>query len=91
MRGYYEGRYRDKCASDMAVELRQHIYRRSGIAVWGGVGSIYHKLSDIRFDRLLPEYGIGYRWEFKKNANVRVDIGFGKHSSGFMFGLNEAF
>ncbi len=66
MRGYYEGRYRDKCASDMAVELRQHIYRRSGIAVWGGVGSIYHKLSDIRFDRLLPEYGIGYRWEFKR-------------------------
>lgn len=91
MRGYYEGRYRDKCASDVVVELRQHLYRRFGFAIWGGIGSVYHKFSEIRFNRLLPECGIGYRWEFKKNANVRIDVGFGRHSTGFMFGLNEAF
>lgn len=91
MRGYYEGRYRDKCASDIVIELRQHLYRRFGFAIWGGVGSVYHKFSEIRFNRLLPECGIGYRWEFKKNANVRIDVGFGRHSTGFMFGLNEAF
>lgn len=91
MRGYYEGRYRDKCASDIVFELRQHLYRRFGFAIWGGVGSIYNKFSDIHFDRLLPEVGIGYRWEFKKNANVRIDVGLGKHSWGFTFGLNEAF
>ncbi len=91
MRGYYEGRYRDKCATDITLELRQHIYRRSGVVIWGGVGSIYRRFSDIRFDHLLPECGIGYRWEFKKNSNVRVDFGVGRHSTGFMFGLNEAF
>lgn len=91
MRAYYEGRYRDKCASDITVELRQKIYRRSGIAVWCGVGTVYHNFSDIRFKRLLPEAGIGYRWEFKKNSNVRMDIAVGKHSTGFLFGLNEAF
>ncbi|MCM1075779.1 MAG: BamA/TamA family outer membrane protein [Bacteroides sp.] len=91
IRGYYKGRYRDKCETDIYVELRQHVYRRSGVAVWGGVGTIYHKFSDLSFKRLLPEFGIGYRWEFKKNTNVRLDVGFGKHSSGFLFGINEAF
>lgn len=91
MRGYYKGRFRDKCATDITFELRQHVYRRSGIAIWGSVGSIYEKWADICFKRLLPEIGIGYRWEFKKNTNVRLDIGFGKHGSGFLFGINEAF
>lgn len=91
MRAYYEGRYRDRCSTDLTVELRQHVYRRSGIVVWGSMGTIYHRLSDIKFKSLLPDAGIGYRWEFKKNSNVRIDIGFGKHSSGFMFGLNESF
>ena len=36
--------------------------------------------------------GIGYRWEFKKNVNVRLDYGFGKNGqSGFIFNINEAF
>lgn len=91
IRAYYRGRYRDKCETDLYFELRQHVWRRSGVAIWGGVGTIYDKFSDICFKRFLPEAGIGYRWEFKKNTNVRLDIGFGKHSSGFLFGINEAF
>ena len=43
-------------------------------------------------DRLLPNAGIGYRWEFKKDVNVRLDYGFGKGGqSGFIFNINEAF
>ena len=32
MRGYYEGRYRDKCAMDAQIELRQHVWKRNGVA-----------------------------------------------------------
>ena len=40
----------------------------------------------------LPNYGIGYRWEFKKRVNVRLDYGFGlRGQKSFMFGINEAF
>lgn len=40
----------------------------------------------------LPNYGIGYRWEFKKRMNVRLDYGFGKKDqNGFLFSINEAF
>lgn len=33
MRGYFEGRYRDKCEMDVCVELRQHVWRRNGLAL----------------------------------------------------------
>ena len=91
IRGYYEGRYRDRGEMDAVVELRQNVWRRNGIGVWGGVGTVFHRFDEIRWNRLLPSWGVGYRWEFKKNVNVRVDVGFGKHSSGFSIGLNESF
>lgn len=91
MRGYYEGRFRDKGEFDTTVEIRQHVWRRNGIVAWMGVGTVFPKLSRIEFKRLLPNAGIGYRWEFKKNTNVRLDYGFGRGESSFIFSLNEAF
>lgn len=91
MRGYYEARYRDKCAMDLTVELRQHVWKRSGIVVWAGVGSVFPSFDRLRFKELLPNCGIGYRWEFKKRTNVRLDFGIGKGQSGFIFNINEAF
>ena len=91
IRGYYEGRYRAKNEADVVVELRQKVWRRNGIVVWGGVGSVFDDFSQISRHRLLPSFGVGYRWEFKKRVNVRVDVGFGKDSKAFSFGLNETF
>lgn len=91
MRGYYEGQYRDKCAADVTVELRQKVWRRSGIAVWVGAGTVFPAFSDLRWKRVLPCAGIGYRFEFKKRVNVRVDFGVGKGTTGFEFSINEAF
>ena len=91
MRGYYKGRYNDKSLADVTVELRQHVWRRSGIVAWVGAGQVFHNLSDIQMRHTLPNYGLGYRWEFKNRVNVRLDYGFGKHQSGFMFNINEAF
>lgn len=90
MRGYYEGRYRDKHSMSVQVELRQHVWRRNGITVWAGAGNVFH---DSRtFKKILPNFGIGYRWEFKKRVNVRLDLGFGKSGqNGFIFNIDEAF
>ncbi len=92
MRGYYEGRYRDKHSLEATVELRQHVWKRNGIVVWAGAGTVFPKFSELRSNRILPNVGVGYRWEFKKNVNVRLDYGFGKSGqSGFLFNINEAF
>lgn len=91
MRGYFEGRYRDKSEIDMCVELRQHVWRRNGIVVWGGAATIFPRFKDINLHQILPNWGVGYRWEFKQRMNVRVDLGFGKGQCGFIFNINEAF
>lgn len=91
MRGYYEGRYRDKCSMDAQLELRQHVWRRNGVAVWVGAGAVFPDFSGLTVKHILPNYGFGYRWEFKKRVNVRLDLGFGKHQTGFIFNINEAF
>lgn len=91
MRGYYEGRYRDRDEMDLTIELRQHVWRRNGIAIWGGVGEVFRDFHTLCVKALLPSWGLGYRWEFKKNINIRIDMGFGRKSSNFIFSINEAF
>ena len=90
MRGYYEGRYRDKHSMTVQVELRQRVWRRNGVVAWVGAGNVFRDRRTFR--HILPNYGVGYRWEFKKRVNVRLDMGFGKGGQcGFVFNINEAF
>jgi surface antigen len=91
MRGYYEGRYRDNDLVQAQVELRQKIYNRHGITLWGGAGNVFPDMDKFKWDQTLPTYGIGYRWEFKNRINVRLDYGIGKGVKAFYFNINEAF
>jgi outer membrane protein assembly factor BamA len=91
VRGYYEGRYRDNNEADAVIELRQHVWDRIGVVVWGGAGTIFKELKQVKFNTILPTYGIGLRWELKKRVNIRCDVGFGKHSTGLTLGMHETF
>ena len=42
-------------------------------------------------DEILPNYGVGYRWEFKERVNIRLDFGFTRDNPNFTFNINEAF
>lgn len=90
MRGYYKGRYRDKNMASAQMELRQKVWRRCGVTLWGGAGTVFHDSASAK--HVLPNFGLGFRWEFKKNVNVRLDYGIGKGGErGFIFNVNEAF
>lgn len=91
MRGYFEGQYRDKDEVDACVELRQKVWRRSGMVAWVGAGTVFPKFSALEWRKVLPNYGVGYRWEFKRNSNVRIDFGAGWRTTAFIFSINEAF
>lgn len=91
MRGYYEGRYRDKSIVEMQVELRQHIWRRNGVAVWVAAANVFPEFDQMRWRKTLLNAGVGYRWAFKENVNVRFDVGVTKNGIGFAFNVNEAF
>lgn len=73
------------------MELRQRIYNRSGVVAWIGGGNVFPRFNELEFRQSLISYGVGYRWEFKKRINIRLDYGRGKDQSGFYFGINEVF
>ncbi len=91
MRGYYEGRYRDRNIIEGQLEFRQHIKGRHGAVAWVGAAEVFPRAKDLRWSRVLPNFGIGYRWAFKPGINVRLDYGFTRNGGGLMFNINEAF
>lgn len=91
LRGYYAGRYMDNNMLSAQVELRQKLVWRVGVAVFAGCGSVFPSFRELRWDMVLPTYGLGLRFEFKHNMNLRVDYGFGRGTSGFVVSLGESF
>ncbi len=96
MRGYYEGRFSDLNMITCQVELRQKVWRRFGVVVWGGAGNVFHSFDTFAWQQTLPNYGLGLRWELKKGINARIDYGFGgvvkgRLINGLVMSINEAF
>lgn len=97
MRGYYIGRFFDNNQMNTTLELRQKIWKRFGLTIWYGCGNFFNDWDDYEWKRWtkLPSYGLGLRFEFKKNTNLRLDFGNSKdgptYSSAFVFDIGEAF
>lgn len=91
MRGYYEGRYRDKHCIDAQVELRQHIKGRHGVVAWAGAAEYFGRADALRWRRVLPNGGVGYRWRCRPGLNIRLDYGLTRHGGTILFNIAEAF
>lgn len=90
MRGYYLGQYRDKNILEGQLEFRQRVWKRFGLVAWVGTANVWGQ-EEFRSDRFLINYGAGFRWEFKKRINIRIDWGKTKNDSNICFNVNEAF
>lgn len=97
MRGYYNGRYRDRNFIAGQTELRYRLDARWGVVGFLGAGEVFH--SSFSFNQLKPNYGGGLRYFFdvEKGLSVRADYGIGQkvageqRQSGFYIGLGQAF
>lgn len=97
MRGYYNGRYRDRNFIAGQTELRYRICDRIGIAGFLGTGEVAH--GNFSINTLKPNYGGGVRYFFdiEKGLSIRADYGAGEKApgearqSGFYIGLGQAF
>jgi len=97
MRGYYNGRYRDRNFIAGQAELRYRINDRFGIVGFLGTGEVAHNMFSI--STLKPNYGGGLRYFFdtEKGLSIRADYGIGQkvpgesRQSGFYIGLGQAF
>jgi hypothetical protein len=97
MRGYYNGRYRDRNMLVGQTELRYRLSDRIGVVGFIGTGEVFNK--SFSFNELKPNYGGGLRYFFdiEKGLSIRADYGVGQkvageaRQSGFYVGLGQAF
>ena len=97
MRGYYNGRYRDRNFIAGQAELRYRISDRIGIVGFLGTGEVAHNMFSI--NTLKPNYGGGVRYFFdtEKGLSIRADYGIGEKApgesrqSGFYIALGQSF
>jgi hypothetical protein len=98
LRGYYAGRFRDFRSNWGILEYRymlptknpQREYSKSGFVGWVGTGFLGD--AGYRDSNVLPNAGVGYRFEVQPRMNARLDFGFGAQGSqGFYISFLEAF
>lgn len=94
-RGYFQGRFIDNNMYIVQGEYRYRFRPRWAINAFGLVGEVSETPSDFfSFSNMKPSIGGGIRFKLLKDQDtwIRVDIGKGiDGSSGFYFGINEAF
>ena len=94
MRGYFDGRYRDKNQIVFQGEYRLPIKGRMGAVAFANFGDVGSGLSDFSLKDLKYSCGAGIRFALdkKEKLNLRLDYGAGQGSNhGFYFQLGEAF
>jgi hypothetical protein len=94
LRGFYEGRYRDRQLLAAQAEVRRVLFGRFNGVLFGGVGQVGNTLGDFDQGGLKVAGGAGLRFRFNRldRLNVRLDYGVGTgKSSGVYFGIGEAF
>ncbi len=93
MRGYYEGRYRDRFYAAVQGELRARLTRRWGVVGWIGLGDVAAGWDEFKMTQAKPTFGFGVRFALdpEQVLNVRADFAYGKDTKGVYFNAKEAF
>lgn len=93
LRGYFQGRYRDRSLLAFQGEYRLPLFWRLGLAGFAGIGQVAPDFGGFGLDRFWVAGGAGLRFLLAKREglNIRMDFAFGEGSSGFYLSFGEAF
>ena len=93
LRGYTQGRYRDKVAITLQCEARWHAQGRLGATVFGGFGQVAPSLGELTHALVLPGGGVGLRYQLTHAypMHMRFDVAWGRKETLFHFSVGEAF
>ncbi|WP_224360398.1 BamA/TamA family outer membrane protein [Hyalangium versicolor] len=92
MRGYFEGRFRDRQHLALQAEYRSPLFWRVGGVVFASVGNVGRSLDGAMLSNLKPAAGAGLRLAPMADVpvNLRLDVAYGSELS-FYLNLGEAF
>jgi outer membrane protein assembly factor BamA len=93
MRGYFGGRFTDKCLMAYQAEYRQFLFWRIGAVAFASTGEVASHLNQFDLTGLHYAYGGGLRFMISKEEklNIRIDYGIARHSNAFNVQFREAF
>jgi hypothetical protein len=92
LRGYYEGRLRDRVAGAAQGEVRVPLWRRFGGVAFAEVGQVGPGLRDLASGRTELSAGAGLRFRLGEDAaRIRADFAVGRRGSGLYLTIGEAF
>lgn len=93
LRGYFQGRYRDRQYVAAQAEYRTPSWHRLGLAAFAGAGEVAPGLGSLTLDGLHAAAGAGLRVLLNRQERLalRLDYGAGGGSSGFYITVTEAF
>jgi hypothetical protein len=93
LRGYFDGQYRDKTEIGGQFEYRIPVWWRFGVVAFAGVAQVADKVSQWSLDEFKFAGGGGIRFVLNREerVSIRLDMGYGSHSSGTYLTVTEAF
>lgn len=93
LRGYFDGRYRDRAMLALQGEFRLPLGRRVGLCAFAGAAQVQKKLALLELDGFHAAGGAGIRYKFnlRENLVVRLDVGFAGPKPAFYLTFAEAF
>ncbi|ACF14572.1 Outer membrane protein/protective antigen OMA87-like protein [Chloroherpeton thalassium ATCC 35110] len=93
LRGYFLGRFRDNHLAVCQAEYRFPLWWHFGLAVFGGVGEVSHRVKTFQLSEVQYGGGVGLRYFLKPDERlaIRADLGFGENSTQLYLTLLEAF
>lgn len=93
MRGYYEGRFRDKTMMLLQTEFRFQIFPRWFVNIFSSVGWVADSYSNLQLKHSYFSGGLGIRFRIdkKQKINLRLDAATGTDGMKYYFTFNEAY
>jgi len=95
LRGYYQGRFRDKLLVALQAEYRLPVIWRIGLVGFAEAGRVAPRAADLAFDAVKASLGGGIRFLLapSEGVNIRADYGYGfdVKAGGFYLAIGEAF
>ena len=93
LRGYTQGRYRDRVMTTTQAEVRWHSGGRFGATAFFGMGQVAPSVGDLGEAEVLPAGGLGLRFKLTREfpMHMRFDYAWGKNDNLFYFSVAEAF
>ena len=93
LRGFYEGRYRDRIYLMTQAEWRVPVVWRLALAPFAAAGDVFPELASVSAQRVKLAGGLGLRVNLKQERalNLRIDLAVASNSTGVYVNLGEAF